>query len=41
MCTTLRLRGEIGDRAHDYVTGEHFPEAVGDKWAEALRDALS
>jgi glycosyltransferase involved in cell wall biosynthesis len=34
------LRREIGHRVRDYVAKEHSPEAVGDRWAEALRDAL-
>ncbi len=36
-----RLRRDIGDRARAYVAAEHSFEAVGRRWAEALRDALS
>jgi glycosyltransferase involved in cell wall biosynthesis len=35
-----QLRREIGARARDYVAREHSPGAVGDRWAEALRNAL-
>lgn len=36
-----RLRRDLGDRARAYVAAEHSLEAVGRRWAEALRDALS
>jgi glycosyltransferase involved in cell wall biosynthesis len=34
------LRRQMGDRGRAYVARVHSPEAVGERWAEALREAL-
>jgi glycosyltransferase involved in cell wall biosynthesis len=39
--TDPELRRQIGERARRYVAREHSPEAVGKRWAAALREALS
>jgi glycosyltransferase involved in cell wall biosynthesis len=34
------LRRQMGDRGREYVASVHSPEAVGERWAAALREAL-
>jgi glycosyltransferase involved in cell wall biosynthesis len=39
--TNPELRRQLGDRGREYVARVHSPEAVGERWAAALREALA